>query len=88
MSYFLACTPVAALAFAPIPIVPQMIPADLNVEVIQLGGFSAFFVVALGVMLLAMAVFRTPVIALMPNLTPSPLRSKPNGVINLVGGLA
>jgi MFS family permease len=38
-------------------------------------------------MLLAMAAFRTPVIALMPDLVPSPLRSKANGVINLMGGL-
>jgi hypothetical protein len=28
-------------------------------------------------MLLGMAILRTPVIALMPDLTPSPLRSKP-----------
>jgi MFS family permease len=39
------------------------------------------------VMLLAMAIFRTPVIALMPDITPSPLRSKANGVINLMGGI-
>jgi len=39
------------------------------------------------VMLLAMAVLRTPVIALMPDITPSPLRSKANGVINLMGGV-
>jgi MFS family permease len=34
-----------------------------------------------------MACFRTPVIALMPDLTPSPLRSQANGVINLMGGV-
>jgi MFS family permease len=34
-----------------------------------------------------MAAFRTPIIALMPELVPSPLRSKGNGVINLMGGL-
>jgi hypothetical protein len=38
-------------------------------------------------MLLAMATFRTPLIALMPDITPSPLRSKANGVINLMGGI-
>jgi len=51
-------------------------------------GPFALFVVALGVMLLAMACFRTPVVSLMPDLTPSPLRSKANGVINFMGGLA
>jgi MFS family permease len=34
-----------------------------------------------------MAGFRTPVIALMPDLTPSALRSQANGVINLMGGI-
>ncbi|MDL2237570.1 MFS transporter [Christensenellaceae bacterium OttesenSCG-928-K19] len=34
-----------------------------------------------------MSTWRAPVVALMPDLTPSPLRSKANGVINLMGGL-
>jgi maltose/moltooligosaccharide transporter len=87
MPYILIFAPIAVLAFVLIPLVPQMIPAELNGQVSQLSGLFAFFVAALGVMLLAMAVFRTPVIALMPDLTPSPLRSKANGVINLMGGL-
>ncbi len=87
MPYILVFAPIAVLAFVLIPLVPQMIPAELNGQVSQLSGPFAFFVVALGVMLLAMAVFRTPVVALMPDLTPSPLRSKANGVINLMGGL-
>ena len=87
MPYILIFAPIAVLAFVLIPLVPQMIPAELNGQVSQLTGLLAFFVAALGVMLLAMAVFRTPVIALMPDLTPSPLRSKANGVINLMGGL-
>ena len=87
MPYILIFAPIAVLAFVLIPLVPQMIPAELNGQVGQLSGQLAFFVAALGVMLLAMAVFRTPVIALMPDLIPSPLRSKANGVINLMGGL-
>ena len=86
MPYILIFAPIAVLAFVLIPLVPQMIPAELNGQVSQLSGLFAFFVAALGVMLLAMAVFRTPVIALMPDLTLSPLRSKANGVINLMGG--
>ncbi|MDI3547140.1 MAG: maltose/moltooligosaccharide transporter [Halanaerobiales bacterium] len=39
------------------------------------------------IMNLAMSVFRSPTIALMPDLTPSPLRSKANGVINFMGGI-
>jgi maltose/moltooligosaccharide transporter len=87
MPYILIFAPIAVLAFALIPLVPQMIPEHLNGQLSQLRGPFALFVAALGVMLLAMAVFRTPVIALMPDLTPSPLRSKANGVINLMGGL-
>jgi MFS family permease len=34
-----------------------------------------------------MALWRTPVVALMPDITPSPLRSQANGIINLMGGL-
>ncbi len=36
---------------------------------------------------LAMASFRSPTIALMPDVTPSPLRSQANGIINLMGGV-
>jgi len=87
MPYIITCAPIAVLAFALIPIAPQLIPPELNGQVDQLTGLFAFFIASLGVMLLAMAVFRTPVIALMPDLIPSPLRSQANGVINLMGGL-
>ncbi|WP_352404368.1 SLC45 family MFS transporter [Sporanaerobacter acetigenes] len=36
----------------------------------------------------AMSIFRAPTVALMPDVTPSHLRSKANGVINFMGGLA
>ena len=35
-----------------------------------------------------MSVYRAPTVALMPDITPSPLRSKANGIINFMGGLA
>jgi MFS family permease len=87
MPYIIAFAPIAVIAFALIPLAPRMIPPRLNGQVGQLTGPFVFFIAALGVMLLAMAAFRTPVIALMPDLVPSPLRSKANGVINLMGGL-
>ncbi len=37
------------------------------------------------VILLAMAMFRSPAVALMPDVTPKPLRSKANAIINLMG---
>ena len=87
MPYILICAPIAVAAFAMIPLAPMLIPPELNGQISQLTGTFAWFIAALGVMLLAMAVFRTPVVALMPDLTPSSLRSKANGVINLMGGL-
>ncbi len=36
---------------------------------------------------LIMALWRSPVISLMPDVTPAPLRSEANGIINMMGGL-
>lgn len=36
----------------------------------------------------SMSIYRAPTVALMPDVTPSPLRSKANGIINFMGGLA
>ncbi len=43
------------------------------------------FILLLLVMLFAMATFRSPAVALMPDVTIKPLRSKANAVINLMG---
>ena len=43
------------------------------------------FVAALGLLLIAMSTYRSPAVALMPDLTPKPLRSSANAVINLMG---
>ena len=45
------------------------------------------FMVALGLTLLAMAGYRSPAVALMPDLTPKPQRSQANAVVNLMGAL-
>ena len=56
------------------------IPMMLNVSLIP-------FMIAIFVTLFAMDVFRTPVISLMPDITPSHKRSQANGIINLMGGI-
>lgn len=71
--YIIVGAPIAALAFAAVPLLD--------------GQPIALFIGAIGVTLLAMDVFRTPVISLMPDTTPSPQRSQANGVINLMGGV-
>ncbi len=43
------------------------------------------FVAILFLLLIAMAVFRSPAVALMPDVTVKPLRSKANAIINLMG---
>lgn len=42
---------------------------------------------AVMLMNLSMALFRSPVIALMPDITPSKFRSQANGIINFMGGI-
>lgn len=45
------------------------------------------FIIILFLVLLAMGLYRSPSVALMPDLTPKPLRSKGNAVINLMGAV-
>ncbi len=45
------------------------------------------FFVGLGLVLIAMATYRSPAVALMPDVTPKPLRSQGNAVINLMGAV-
>lgn len=58
-----------------------MIPAAI------MSGSLLFFCIVLGLLLLSMATYRSPAVALMPDVTPKPLRSKGNAVINLMGAL-
>ncbi len=46
-----------------------------------------FFIVSLFALLIAMGLYRSPAVALMPDLTPNRLRSKGNAVINLMGAV-
>jgi len=49
------------------------------------GSLAAYMVVLL-LVLIAMATYRSPAVALMPDVTPKPLRSQANAMINLAGG--
>ncbi|MBI2976695.1 MAG: MFS transporter [Chloroflexi bacterium] len=71
MPFILIGAPIGAVAFGIIP----------------LAGVLPLFVVCTSSLLLSMALWRTPVVALMPDITPSQFRSQANGVINLMGGL-
>lgn len=45
------------------------------------------FVIVLGLLLIAMGTYRSPAVALMPDVTPKPLRSRANAIINLMGAV-
>lgn len=67
--------PVSALLFALIPVIA------LKAGSLPL---TMFFII---LFVFVMSLWRAPVVALMPDLTPSNLRSEGNAVINLMGGL-
>jgi MFS family permease len=71
MPFILIGAPISAIAFGFIP-VAAILP---------------LFVACTSTLLLSMAFWRTPVVALMPDITPSKYRSTANGIINLMGGL-
>ncbi len=52
----------------------------------NIGNFTLFMIMLAGV-LLSMGIYRSPAVALMPDVTPKHLRSKANAVINLMGAL-
>ena len=53
----------------------------------DLAGRLGVFIVLLGLLLIAMGTYRSPAVALMPDLTPKPLRSRANAIINLMGAI-
>ena len=59
--------------------------ATISFIFLPLIGNVWLFVVVLFLTLLSMATFRSPAVALMPDVTCKPLRSKGNAIINLVG---
>lgn len=71
--YILVGAPLAMVFFILIPF------ANLN----QTLGLMMFTVILMN---LSMSIYRTPVIALMPDITPSKYRSHANGIINFMGG--
>jgi Na+/melibiose symporter-like transporter len=71
MPFILIGAPISAVAFGLIPI----------------AAILPLFVACTSTLLLSMALWRTPVVALMPDVTPSRFRSQANGIINFMGGI-
>ncbi len=72
MPYLMIGIPISALAFVLLP------------------NYTSFlnFILIITILNFAMAIYRAPTVALMPDITPPPLRSQANGIINFMGGLA
>lgn len=72
MPYLMVGIPISAIAFVMLP------------------NYTSFFnfMLILTILNFAMAIYRAPTVALMPDITPAPLRSQANGIINFMGGLA
>lgn len=88
--YILFGTITSVILMTIIPIVDWNATKLSNGEAASFGSakfnFIVFFI-ALGLLLIAMSTYRSPAVALMPDVTPKPLRSKGNAVINLMGAL-
>ena len=79
--YILAGTAAAVVLMNLLPLLDNGYAAAASP--LGLGGF----VVVLGLLLIAMGTYRSPAVALMPDVTPKPLRSKGNAIINLMGAV-
>ncbi len=71
LPFVLIGAPIGALAFGLIP----------------MAAILPLFVACTSTLILSMAFWRTPVVALMPDITPSQYRSQANGIINFMGGV-
>ena len=72
MPYILTGTFVSAVAF---PFIPLLFHYN----------HIAGMVIVMGIVLIFMMMYRNPAVALMPDITPKPLRAKANGIINIMG---
>lgn len=76
--FIVSCAPISAILFTLIPIVALNTSGSMQLPL-------TMFVIILFVF--SMSLWRAPVVALMPDLTPPELRSEGNAIINLMGGV-
>lgn len=81
MPYIIAGTASAVVFLNVLPFLDNSYAASPSTAVFVL------FIIGLGVVLFSMGIYRSPAVALMPDVTPKPLRSKANAIINLMGAL-
>ena len=80
--YILVGSIVTAIA---LPFVPLFFSKGMGNNEGAILGFIIGMIVTMVIIIVFMMSYRSPAVALMPDLTPKPLRSKANGLINVVG---
>ncbi len=73
MPFIFVGLPVAAIAFALLPLAAK--------------GSLVVLILLLLLIMVAMNFYRSPAVALMPDITPKPLRERGNAIINIMGGI-
>ena len=81
MPFIVGGTATAAILMNLIPLLDDRYAANPST------GTLVLFIVVLGLLLVAMGTYRSPAVALMPDVTPKPLRSRANAIINLMGAV-
>lgn len=81
MPFILGGTAIASVLAILIPLIDNSYAASASTSKFVM------FVVILGLLLVAMGIYRSPAVALMPDLTPKAYRSQGNAIINLMGAL-
>ena len=82
MPYIIIGSVITALA---LPFIPFFFSTGMGNEQAQLVGMIVGLICTMVVIIVFMMSYRSPAVSLMPDLTPKPLRSKANGIINVVG---
>ena len=81
MPYIIGGTAAAVILMNLLPVLDNAYAASPSPLILGL------FIAVLALLLVAMGVYRSPAVALMPDVTPKPLRSRGNAVINLMGAV-
>ena len=81
MPFIVGGTAAAAILMNLIPLLDDRYAASPST------GTLVLFIIVLGLLLVSMGTYRSPAVALMPDVTPKPLRSRANAIINLMGAV-
>lgn len=81
MPFIVGGTALAAVLMNLIPLLDDRYAANPST------GTLVLFIIVLGLLLVSMGTYRSPAVALMPDVTPKPLRSRANAIINLMGAV-